>query len=275
MALVGGDGEERSDEPLDERAARGAMAKACPSGGGDEQARGIEWDGHGSGGGAVGGEWGTRLNPGDAVAFAIEQGGRVRVIGLGEVADITFASRASVVTAPPWAEGGRGNTRDVRTWVKVEVDGIVQGAWISRAHTTARVSGGEGVNDSNDEGGAEPGVDDPGRTHAGSGSPDPPPAETSMGDLGRWVNDGFRRIEGPADDQVGDGGDEVAADCRAAASLLLRPWIQGDGGTGAIAALAQWIPTNKARLLFFRLRNVKGFFNSNPHNLHEHVWGIL
>ena len=91
------------------------MAKACLSGGGDGQAQSIEWGGHGSGGGAVGGEWETRLNPGDAVAFAIEQGGRVRVIGPGEVADIIFASRASVITAFPWAEGGHGNTRDVRT----------------------------------------------------------------------------------------------------------------------------------------------------------------
>ena len=183
-ALVSGDGEERSNEPLDERTARGAMAKACPSGGGDEQAQGVEWDGHGFGGGAVGGEWETRLNPGDAVAFAIEQRGRVRVIGPGEVADITFASRASVVTALPWAEGGRGNARDVRTWVEVEVDEIVQGAWISRAHTTACASGGEGGDDPKGEGGPESSVDDPGRTHAGSGSPDPPTAETNTG--GPW-----------------------------------------------------------------------------------------
>ena len=194
-ALVGGGGEERSDEPLDERAARGAMAKACPSSGGDEQAQGVEWDGHGSGGGAVGGDWETRLNPGDAVAFAIEQGGRVKVIGPGEVADITFASLASVVT---------------------------------RARTAARASGGEGGDDSNDEGGAESGVDDPGRTHAGSGSPDPPPAETSTGDLGRWVNDGFRRIEGPADGQAGDGGVEVAADCPSPATV--DSWRRRYGG---------------------------------------------
>ena len=137
-ALVGDECEDHSDGPLDERAARGAVARARPSGD-DEQPPNVEWDGHGSGGDAVGAGWETRLmNPGDAVAFAIEQGGRVRVIGPGEVADITFASMASVVIVFPWAEGGRGNTRDVRTWVKVEVDGVVQGAWVSRAFASAR-----------------------------------------------------------------------------------------------------------------------------------------
>ena len=112
-----------------------------------------------------------------------------------------------------------------------------------RSHRPA-LSGGEGGNDSNDEGGAEPGVEGPGRTRADSGSPDPPPAKTGAGDLGRWVNDGLRRIEGPPSDQAGGGGDEATTECRAAAALFLRPWIQGDGGTGAIAAFARWIPAH-------------------------------
>ena len=33
-------------------------------------------------------------------------------------------------------------------------------------------------------------------------------------------------------------------DCRAASALLLRPWIRGDDATGAIAALAEWIPVS-------------------------------
>ena len=49
-ALDGDEGEDRSDGPLDERAARGAVARARP-GGDDEQPLDIEWDGHGSGGG--------------------------------------------------------------------------------------------------------------------------------------------------------------------------------------------------------------------------------
>ena len=65
------------------------------------------------------------------------------MIGPGEVADITFASRASVVIAFPWVEGGHGAARDARAWVRVEVDGIVRGAWTSRAsrsipHTRGR-----------------------------------------------------------------------------------------------------------------------------------------
>ena len=144
----------------------------------------------------------------------------------------------------PWAEGGRGSIRDVRTWAKVEVDGILQGAWVSRAFASARASRGEGGNGFDGEGGAEPGVDDPGRSHAARGSTDPPPAETSAGDLGRWVNDGLRRVEGPPSDQAGGDDDEAMAECRAAAALLLRPWIQGDDGTGATAALARWIPAH-------------------------------
>ena len=81
-ALGGGEGEDRDDRPPDERAARGAVAKARPDGD-DEQPPRVEWDGHGSGGGEAEGGWETRLNPGDAVAFAIEQGGSIRVIGPG------------------------------------------------------------------------------------------------------------------------------------------------------------------------------------------------
>ena len=75
-ALAGAEEGALSDEPLGERTVRGAMAEACPGGGGEEQTQDVEWDGHGSGGGTDSGEWETRLNPGDAVAFAIEQGGR-------------------------------------------------------------------------------------------------------------------------------------------------------------------------------------------------------
>ena len=74
-ALTGAEEGTRSDEPLDERAARGAMARACPGGVGEEQTPSVEWDGHGSGGGTDSGEWETRSSPGDAVAFAIEPGG--------------------------------------------------------------------------------------------------------------------------------------------------------------------------------------------------------
>ena len=238
-AFTGAEEGTRSAEPLDERAARVAMAKACPGGVGEEQTPSVEWDGHGSRGGTDRGEWETRINPGDAVAFAIEQGGKLRVIGPGEVADITLASRASVVIALPWTEGGQGAARDVRAWVRVEVDGIVRGAWTSLARTAMRTPGG-GV-DSTEEGGTEPGVDDPGRTPADSGSAVPPPAETGAGGFGRCVSDGLRRIEGPESSGAGDGDEEVAVDCRAAAALLLRPWTQGEEGTGAIAALARWI----------------------------------
>ena len=47
----------------------------------DGQTPNMGWDGHGSGGGTSSGEWETRTDPGDAVAFAIEQGGKLRVIG--------------------------------------------------------------------------------------------------------------------------------------------------------------------------------------------------
>ena len=180
-ALTGAEEGTHSDEPLDERAARADMAKACPGGVGEEQAQSVEWDGHGSGSGTDSGERETRINPGDAVAFAIEQGGKIRVIGPGEVADIAFASRAPVVIALPWTEGGQGATRDVRAWVRVEVDGIVRGAWISRARTATRTPGGGVDNSTTEEGGAEPGVDDPGCTPAGSGSAVPPPAEIGTG----------------------------------------------------------------------------------------------
>ena len=83
-------------------------------------------------------------------------------------------------------------------------------------------------------------MDDPGRTHAGSGSSVSPPAEIGTGDFSRWVSDGFRRVEGPESGEAGDGDDEAAVDCRAAATLLLRPWVQGDEGAGAIANLARW-----------------------------------
>ena len=194
-ALDGDEGEDRNDGPPDERAARGAVARARP-GGDDEQPLDIEWDGHGSGGGEGEGGWETRLNPGDAVAFATEQGGRVTVVGPGEVADITLASRASVVIVLPWAEGGRGNIRDVRTWVKVE---IAQGAWVSRALAATRASRGEGDNGSVGGGEAEPDVDDPGRSHAASGSADPPPAETSAGEpwpMGQRRSQACRRPDG-------------------------------------------------------------------------------
>ena len=166
------------------------------------------------------------------------------MIGPGEVADITLASRASVVIVLPWAEGGHGNARDVRSWVKVEVDGIAQGAWVSRALATTRASWGRGENGPVGGGEAGPDVDDPGRSHAASGSADPPPAETSAGDVGRWVNDGLRRVEGPTGDQAGGDDDETVAECRAAAALLLRPWIRSDDGTGAIATIAGWIPAH-------------------------------
>ena len=120
---------------------------------------------------------------------------------------------------------------------------------MSRALASARVSRDEGGNGSDGEGGAEPDVGDPGRSHAASGSTDPPPAETSAGDLGRWANDDLRRIEGPLSDQAGGDDDEATTECRAAAALLLPLWIQGDGGTGAIAALARWIPAHMSHRL--------------------------
>ena len=160
------------------------------------------------------------------------------------MANITLASKASVVIVLPWAEGGRGSNRDVRTWVRIEVDGIVQGAWVSRVPTPARASRGGGGNGSDGEGRAEPDVDDPGRSHADSGGTDPPPAGASTGDLGRWIGDGLKRVEDPAGGQAGGDDDEAMAECRAAAALLLRPWIQGESGAGAISALARWIPAH-------------------------------
>ena len=61
-ALDGDEGEDRSDGPPDERAARCAVARARP-GGDDEQPLDIEWDGHGSGGGEgeLGGKPGSTL----------------------------------------------------------------------------------------------------------------------------------------------------------------------------------------------------------------------
>ena len=63
------------------------------------------WDGHGRGGEAGSEEWETRIDPGDAAACAIKQGGELRLIGPGEVADITFAARAAIIVSLPWADG--------------------------------------------------------------------------------------------------------------------------------------------------------------------------
>ena len=88
----------------------------------------------------------------------------LRVVGPGEVADVNFASRASVVIALPWAEGGRSNTREVKSWVKVEVDGIAHGAWVARAPAAARSSRDGNEGDASGEEGAAPGGGDPRRT---------------------------------------------------------------------------------------------------------------
>ena len=118
------------------------------------------------------------------------------MVGPGEVADINLASRASVVIVLPWVEGGRGSAREVKSWVKIEVDGIAHGAWVSRAPAAARSSrdGNEGGASGGD--GAAPGDSDPGRSHAAGGSVDPPPAEDSTGDHLRWVGEGLGRVGG-------------------------------------------------------------------------------
>ena len=164
------------------------------------------WDEHGSGGDTASGDWETRLDPGDAIAFAVEPGGRVRVVGPGEVADITLASRAAVVAVLPWAEGVRGGTRSVRTWVKVEVDGIVQGAWVSRA--PAPVNPPQGVAGPNPSSANETGPDgsDPGRSPATDGGLDPTPHEADAGGVNRWISDGLARVEPPRDHAAGTSG---------------------------------------------------------------------
>ena len=113
---------------------------------------------------------------------------------------------------------------------------------MSRAPATTRSSRGGGEGGSAGEGGAGPGDGDPGRSHAASGSADPPPAETGAGDLSRWVSDGLMRAESSTGGQTGDEDEETMNDCRAAAALLLRPWIRGDDAAEAIAALTGWIP---------------------------------
>ena len=154
------------------------------------------------------------------------------MISPGEVADITFASRASVIVSLPWAEGDQGATRNVQAWMRVEVDGIVDGAWTARAHTAPRASGGGVGNNAAGRDIAGPGENDPGRTPAASGSAEPPPTETGAGGLRQWASAGFRGTEvDPEGSGAGDEGDGLAADCRSAAAQLLQPWMI-DGGHG-------------------------------------------
>ena len=242
-ALGGEEGGTSEDEPLNERAARGAVARARP-GGEEEQPIDFLWDEHGDGGAAASDAWETRLDPGDAVAFAVEPGGTVKVTGPGEVADITLASRAAVVVVLPWAEGARGGVRNVRTWVKVEVDGIARGAWVSRApapvgptHAAADADLGGADRDAADTGGPAhaPGTD---------GGLGPPTREPAAGGLNQWIADGLARIGAPSDERSVCDDAETADECRAAAALLIRPWLQGGRGENAIAAFARWIITH-------------------------------
>ena len=84
--------------------------------------------------------------------------------------------------------------------MKVEVDGIVQGAWVSRAPTP--VSPPQGVTGSNPGSANEAGPDDsdPGRSPATGGGLDPPPREAGTGGVNRWISDGdgLARVEAAA-----------------------------------------------------------------------------